>query len=218
MQKSSPGMTAIEVIIVLVVLTFVLAVYLLKGAAGNFTAVRVTAIVTHMKLVGNMVENQKRHLGYYPLNLGAMENLPDYLAQNGNSSLGPLTEESLRNPWNGPYIKGVATGLAVSGSQRRRYINLEELIAPGVRGYLQFSPYNDLRGTHYHYSIYASTPAGTRLLEKIGDKIINKCNKEKDVVRIKTAPGKDFFAPNPYQPCGYRSIHGQINRIHYNLR
>ena len=202
MKKSSPGMSALELTMVIIVMTVILAVYLFKASDSDINPARVKTIVTHLKLMGNMVENQKRHLGYYPISIDAMLSLPAYLPLAGNSSGYIITEADLRNPWSGPYLKGLLIGEEVTGSQRRKYIDLGEMIAPGVRGYIEFSPRNDLAGTVHHYSIYGINRASAAAVSALAEKILNKCNYEDGVVRIKT----DFTAgiilgPTPRSPA-----------------
>ena len=214
MKKSGAGMTALEIVTILFVLTLIFALWGLAARGPAPAAVRVKALVNHMKVVAAHAENQKRLLGGYPLAIDAMINRADYLRVNGNSA--NITEEgNLRNPWAGPYLKGFSIGEEVSGSQRRKFIDLTELQVPALRGYIEFSP--NFNETLYHYSIYADTPAGTDRLSELAEEILNECNQERDLIRLKTDFAKDNFTTKSYQPCGYRSFHGKITRIHYYL-
>ena len=99
-------MTALEITMIIVVVTIIFAVIWVKGSAVNLSSVRAKTVVTHMRLVADMVETQKRQLGGYPLNIDAMLERAAYLTFQGNHARAER-EEQLRNAWNGPYLKGV---------------------------------------------------------------------------------------------------------------
>ena len=214
MKKSSnKGMSVIEVIAVLIVLTIVFSVYLLKAAGPNTDSLKVKTIVNHMKLVANKIENQKRHLGSYPLSINAMLDKNEYLKANGNYSF--ITDENrLRNKWNGPYLQGVKL-------QKTQFditidsLDLKDILKYDINGYIGIIGNNRKRGVYY--VIYTNSRKADKEIDRLADRILNLCNNEENAVRIKSSVFREYLPENTLKPCGYRSGNGEINKLYYYI-
>ena len=214
-SSSNRGMSAIEIIVVLTVLSVVFAVYFFRAGNPGNDSVRVSALLAHMKLMANAAEEQKRHLGYYPLNIDALMSKDEYLHPNGNSARTTNALE-LRNDWSGPYLKGVS----IAGDDRvhigHRYVDLSAIMKANTRGYIEYLHLNRMKPGIY-YSIYGANVAAEANIDQLAEKVLELCNKEAGTIYAKTAHVVDVAQNSHLKPCGYRSWNGKILKIYYYI-
>ena len=193
-KKNQKGMSAIEVITVLIVMTIVLAVYLLKGSDVDTDNLRSNALLKNMQFVSHAVEEQKRHLGHYPLHVKALMDKAEFLKVNQNS--GQITDEALfHSEWGGPYIRGLAI--------RDDQFMLDDVMA-GKRGKLAKA------GDTIYYEI---TPFAQKEHDK-ATKLYKKCS---SLPVTTTIVLNTLVAPTYNSLCGYSANATNITELRYYI-
>ena len=192
--QNQKGMTAIEIITVLIVMTIVLAVFLLKGSDVDTDNLRSNALLKNMQFVSHAVEEQKRHLGHYPTHVKSLMDKTEFLKPNQNS--GGITDETLfHSEWGGPYVRGL--------SIRDDDFMLDDIMA-GKRGKL------GIRNKTVYYEI---SPFTTKELPK-ATRLYNKCT---SLSLTNTVVLNTLVTPTYNSLCGYTADNDGINNITYYI-
>ena len=188
------GMTAMEVIVILVVMTIVAAVFLIKGSNVDTDNLRSAVLLKNMEFVAHSSEEQKRHLGYYPTHVKALKNKDSYLTAENNS--GGITDEAfLHSPWEGPYIMG----LHVKDDKF-----MLDNIMPGKKG----SFVTDENNVYYELEPFAPKE-NTKMM-----KLYKKCSM---VDAAATLTLNTTINPTDNEMCGYTANQDHITKFRYYI-
>ena len=210
------GFSALEIISVLVVLALVAALVYYKTIDGVNHQTRARAALNHIKLMGTLIETQKRALGDYPRTLKAMRDKTAYLAPGGNQA-GYTTEAELRTPWDGPYL-----------TQHQPYpdpnylpdvvykINLDDIF-PGMEG--ELGALFEAPKILAYVLTSENAASGLDAFSTFAYAVIKKCNNV-TTVTIPPRPralSHSYVSPSPTQPCGYAALGDKIEYLTYYL-
>ena len=186
------GMTAMEIIIVLVVITIITAIFLLKGGNMGTDNLRAAVLLKNMEFVAHSSEEQKRHLGFYPTHVKALKSKEEYLKPDNNSG-GITDEELLHSEWEGPYIMGL-------------YVKDDKFmldnIMPGKKGAFI---------TDENHVYYELEPFSLKENAKM-TKLYKKCSM---IDTTATITLNTVVNPNDNEMCGYEANRQHITKFRY---
>ena len=211
------GVTLIETITILIVLGVLLSLLYYKSAGGLNPEVRARAAHNHLKLMGERIENQKRHLGDYPLTLLAMVQKSRYLGPGGNRA-DYTTESELRGAWTGPYLTQHAPYQDPNYLPDIIYkINLDNIF-PGLEGQLGYL-FEAPQILAYVITVENAADALDGF-NAVARAAIKKCNQ---TATVEIPPrsrllSHSYVVPSAIQPCGYAALGDKIEYISYFIK
>ena len=213
-SSNNAGFSTVEFAIIIFVVLLVSGVILYAGIAGSSNETRARAALSHLKIMANLLENQKRILGEYPLTLAAMRNKSSYLTPGGNRA-GYTTPAELRLPWAGPYLKNYVPYEDQNYLPDIVYkIDLAEIYPEmeGELGYLFEAP------KVLAYTLTnENSPSGEEDFDDFARILVKKCNNTDQIVippRLQNY-SHSYVTGSPAAPCGYATYRGKIEYVSY---
>ncbi len=100
------GFTAVEIVIVLILLGIILTIAFASVGGENLNRNRASGLYNHMKLVALAYRSQDQLLGCGANNVPGLFQESDFLGAS-NNTCGATSSSSLNEPFSGPYLKGI---------------------------------------------------------------------------------------------------------------
>ena len=169
---------------------------------------------THLKVMADLIEKQRRELGAYPMSLQAMVDKTEYLRPTGNSK-GYMTEAELKQPWNGPYLTNYRVYPYLDGFAYYRFfkINLTN-IHRNLTGNLRKANENE-KILVYAVSNEDAYDARDRI-HAFSEKLINQCNGSERLPPVqRRSLTFSYHIGNHFAPCGFYMTEGTITDVTY---
>ena len=213
-SSNSKGFSLIEVLVVLLCLGVLSALIYYKGFYFRTDGFHAKTVLTHLRVMGDLIEKQRRELGAYPMSLQAMVDKNEYLLPAGNSK-GYTTEAELKQPWNGPYLTNYRVFPYLNGFDYYRYfkINLTN-IHPNLRGNLR-KAYENEKVLVYAVTNEDAYDARNRI-HAFSEKLIKHCNgSERLPPTQRRSLTFTYHIGNHFAPCGFYMTEGIITDVTY---